>query len=134
MINRVCVAVAGLVAFVSPVSSALAADHLDSPAVKMDPAADSNDLYSFVDGGDLIVAMSTSRIVPPIDPHSRLFASHIRVQPSRITRIVIPRQRNMAIAAAPDATIGSHAAAPLAKCSPSQRTTPKKITTRNGDR
>lgn len=59
MIKRISMAIAGLVTVMSPVSSALAADHKDGPAVNADPAADINDLYSFVDGGALVVAMTT---------------------------------------------------------------------------
>jgi hypothetical protein len=59
MIKKIFMAAAGLVTVMSPVSAALAADHKDSPAVNADPAADINDLYSFVDGGALVVAMTT---------------------------------------------------------------------------
>jgi len=38
---------------------ALAADHRDAPAVKMDPAADINDVYTWVEGGKLVVAITT---------------------------------------------------------------------------
>jgi hypothetical protein len=40
-------------------SPALAADHLDSPAVKADPAADIADLYTWVSGSDTILVLDT---------------------------------------------------------------------------
>lgn len=37
---------------------ALAADHRDAPKTKTDPAADINDVYTWVEGGKLLVAMT----------------------------------------------------------------------------
>jgi hypothetical protein len=39
-------------------SSAMAADHRDAPGTKADPTTDINDVYAFVDGGKLILAMT----------------------------------------------------------------------------
>lgn len=50
-----CACVAGVVAYASVAHSA---DHLDSPATKADPTVDINDLYSFMDGNNLVLAMT----------------------------------------------------------------------------
>lgn len=42
----------------SVASWAVAADHRDAPGVKMDPPADINDLYSWVDGNNVILALT----------------------------------------------------------------------------
>jgi hypothetical protein len=42
------------------VSSALAADHLDSPAVKTDASTDITDLYSFMDGNRAVFVLNVS--------------------------------------------------------------------------
>lgn len=39
---------------------ARSADHLDSPAVRMDPAADINDVYSFMDGNNVVLVMTVA--------------------------------------------------------------------------
>lgn len=39
-------------------SSALAADHRDAPATKADPTTDINDVYAFIDGTKVILAMT----------------------------------------------------------------------------
>ena len=42
----------------SVASWAVAADHRDAPTVKMDPPADINDLYSWVDGNNIVLALT----------------------------------------------------------------------------
>lgn len=46
---------AAVIAFGRPAQSA---DHLDSPAAKADPAADINDVYSWMDGNNAVFAMT----------------------------------------------------------------------------
>lgn len=43
---------------VTGASSALAADHRDAPATKADPTTDINDVYAFIDGTKVILAMT----------------------------------------------------------------------------
>lgn len=50
-----CACVAGVIGFAGIAHSA---DHLDSPATKADPTVDINDLYSFMDGSNLVLAMT----------------------------------------------------------------------------
>ena len=50
-------ATCAVTAVVSP-RLARSADHLDSPAVKADPAADINDLYTWNDGNNVVLAMT----------------------------------------------------------------------------
>jgi hypothetical protein len=45
-------------AAMSIATSAAAADHLDAPGAKADPAADLNDLYTFLDGDRVVFAMT----------------------------------------------------------------------------
>jgi hypothetical protein len=53
----ITVAVGSLAALVSPAG---AADHRDGEAVQVDPASDINDVYSFMDGDKLVLAMTVS--------------------------------------------------------------------------
>lgn len=58
-LNSTTIALALAAALASVAPSARAADHLDSPTVKTDPAADINDVYTFInpnDSRELIVA------------------------------------------------------------------------------
>jgi len=45
--------------------SAVAADHTDGPAVKMDPATDINDVYTWTKDGKLVLAMSVGGVTAP---------------------------------------------------------------------
>jgi hypothetical protein len=45
---------------VTTASVAIGADHLDSPAATMDPAADITDLYTWVDGSNVVFALNVS--------------------------------------------------------------------------
>lgn len=58
MTKKTFLKVAGSLAVMSLATAAIAADHLDSPAVKLDAPADINDLYSFMDG-DKVVLIAT---------------------------------------------------------------------------
>jgi hypothetical protein len=53
---------------------AKSADHLDSPAVKADPTADINDLYSWVDGNNAVFALT----VYPAAPAGALFSDKVQ--------------------------------------------------------
>ncbi|MBS2019937.1 MAG: DUF4331 family protein [Deltaproteobacteria bacterium] len=53
---------------------ARSADHLDSPAVKADPAGDINDLYSWMDGNNAVLAMT----VYPAAPAGAKFSDKIQ--------------------------------------------------------
>jgi hypothetical protein len=52
------VAIACAGAMIAYGKKAQSADHLDSPAATMDPAADINDVYSWMDGNNMILAMT----------------------------------------------------------------------------
>jgi hypothetical protein len=52
------IGVCSVAAVVGTVRIARSADHLDSPATKADPAADINDLYGFMDGNNLVLALT----------------------------------------------------------------------------
>jgi len=74
--DRRTLRIAGLIGAVCIVSVVLAtrvarsADHLDSPKVKMDPTTDINDLYSWMDGNNLVLAMTlfpAAMAPPPAD-------------------------------------------------------------------
>jgi hypothetical protein len=41
-------------------STARSADHRDAPATTADPASDINDVYAFVDGGNMVLAMTVT--------------------------------------------------------------------------
>jgi hypothetical protein len=47
------------IAVLAVVRTAHSADHQDAPAVKADPAADINDLYGWMDGSNLVLALTT---------------------------------------------------------------------------
>jgi hypothetical protein len=49
---------AGGVAIVGTARLARSADHLDSPATKADPTVDINDLYGWMDGNNLVLALT----------------------------------------------------------------------------
>lgn len=44
---------------------AIAADHTDGPAVKMDPSTDINDVYTWTNEGNLVLAMSVGGVAAP---------------------------------------------------------------------
>jgi hypothetical protein len=48
----------GFIATLAMASTAVAADHRDGPGVKMDPAADINDVYGFTDANNLVMAVT----------------------------------------------------------------------------
>jgi len=50
----------GLLAVASLATPAIAADHTDGDGVKADPSADIDDLYAFMDGDDVVLAMTVS--------------------------------------------------------------------------
>lgn len=52
--------VAPALAVLAGVSTALAADHLDGPGVKTDPSTDITDLYTWMDGDDVIFVLDVS--------------------------------------------------------------------------
>jgi hypothetical protein len=52
--------VAPVLAIAAGVSTALAADHLDSPAVKNDATTDITDLYSFMDGNNAVFVLNVN--------------------------------------------------------------------------
>jgi hypothetical protein len=62
--DRRTLRIAGLIGAVCIVSVVLAtrvahsADHLDSPKVKLDPTSDINDLYAWMDGNNLVLALT----------------------------------------------------------------------------
>jgi len=62
--DRRTLRIAGLIGAVCVVSLVLSAgvarsaDHLDSPATRADPTADINDLYTWMDGNNLVLAMT----------------------------------------------------------------------------
>lgn len=58
----------GFIATLAMASTAVAADHLDSPGPKMDPAADINDVYGFTDANNLVMAMT---VFPVADATSK---------------------------------------------------------------
>jgi hypothetical protein len=53
-----------LSALVASPRLARSADHLDAPATKADPTADINDLYSWVDGSNVVMAMTVYPAAP----------------------------------------------------------------------
>jgi hypothetical protein len=53
-----CVGFGCAIAVVGTVRTARSADHMDSPATKADPTADINDLYGFIDGNNLVLALT----------------------------------------------------------------------------
>jgi hypothetical protein len=57
---RLTARVAPLLAVVAGVSTALAADHLDAPTVKMDATTDITDLYTFMDGNNVVFVLNVS--------------------------------------------------------------------------
>src|SRR4051812_1770566 len=50
-----CACIASVIGFAGIARSA---DHLDSPATKADPTVDIDDLYAFMDGSNLVLAMT----------------------------------------------------------------------------
>lgn len=56
--------IAGCLAVTSLASAAIAADHLDSPAVKLAAQADINDVYSFMDGDQAVLVMTVYPAAP----------------------------------------------------------------------
>jgi hypothetical protein len=65
----------GVVALLAiPSAPSLAADHLDAPGVAANPMADINDVYTWMDGGKLVLAMTVS----PIDMASRSFGPSVQ--------------------------------------------------------
>jgi len=58
MIKTTWLKVAGALAITSLATVAIAADHGDSPSTKLDPSADINDVYSFVDGEKVALVMT----------------------------------------------------------------------------
>jgi len=67
-------ALAGVVAIVGYSASALSADHQDSPAVRMDPTADINDVFSWMDGSNVVLAMT----VYPAAPMGAQFSNSVK--------------------------------------------------------
>ena len=65
---------AGLAAIVGYSASALSADHQDSPAVKMEPTADINDVFSWMDGTNVVLAMT----VYPDAPMGATFSNTVK--------------------------------------------------------
>jgi hypothetical protein len=74
--DRRTLRIAGLIGTISLVSVVLSArvaqsaDHLDSPKVKLDPTTDINDLYTWMDGNNLVLAMTlfpAAMAAPPAD-------------------------------------------------------------------
>lgn len=55
-------------------ATAMAADHLDSPAASADPAADITDLYAWVDGGKVVLVMD----VFPLADESSAFSDQVQ--------------------------------------------------------
>jgi hypothetical protein len=56
------------VAVLTAAPMALAADHLDSPAPSMDPAADITDVYGWVDGANIVLVLN---VAPLADMNSK---------------------------------------------------------------
>lgn len=65
---------AGIAAIVGYSASALSADHQDSPAVKMEPTADINDVFSWMDGTNVVLAMT----VYPDAPMGATFSNTVK--------------------------------------------------------
>jgi len=73
-----CAAVASL-ALVA--GTAVAADHTDGPAVKMDPATDINDVYTWAKDGKLVLAMSVGGVqAPDAFSDAALYTFHLHTQ------------------------------------------------------
>ncbi|HEY1693131.1 MAG TPA: hypothetical protein VGG39_13275 [Polyangiaceae bacterium] len=64
----------GCAAIIGYSASALSADHQDSPATLASPTADINDVYSWVDGGNVVLAMT----VYPAAPAGALFDDRVQ--------------------------------------------------------
>jgi hypothetical protein len=60
MMKMTCWRAAPALALMVGVSSALAADHLDSPAVKADASTDITDLYTWMDGTNAVFVLNVS--------------------------------------------------------------------------
>lgn len=67
-------ALAGAVAVVGYATSARSADHQDSPAVRMEPTADINDVFSWMDGNNVVLAMT----VYPDAPTGAQFSNTVK--------------------------------------------------------
>jgi hypothetical protein len=67
-------ALAGVAAVIGYSASALSADHQDSPATMAAPTADINDVYSWVDGTNVVLAMT----VYPAAPTGALFDDNVQ--------------------------------------------------------
>jgi hypothetical protein len=65
---------AGAVAIVGYAASALSADHLDSPATMADPTVDINDVYSWMDGTNVVLVMT----VYPAAPKTAQFSDKVQ--------------------------------------------------------
>jgi hypothetical protein len=65
---------AGIAGVVAYSASALSADHQDSPATMAAPTSDINDVYSWVNGTNLVLAMTTY----PAAPTGALFDDHVQ--------------------------------------------------------
>ncbi|HEY6461323.1 MAG TPA: DUF4331 family protein [Polyangiaceae bacterium] len=64
----------GCAAVVGYSASALSADHQDSPATRASPTADINDVYSWVDGDNVVLAMT----IYPAAPTGALFDDRVQ--------------------------------------------------------
>jgi len=60
LLVAVPVAVTATVASLATAPKALAADHLDGPQATMDPAADITDVYSFMDGTNVVLVLNVA--------------------------------------------------------------------------
>lgn len=67
-------AIAGLIGVVAFTRSAISADHQDSPATLASPTADINDVYTWMDGNNVVLAMT----VYPAAPTGALFDDKVQ--------------------------------------------------------
>jgi len=66
ILGGVALTLASLGAFLAfGVPAARSADHLDSPATKADPTVDINDLYTWVDGNNLVFVLTSDAATTP---------------------------------------------------------------------
>jgi Domain of unknown function (DUF4331) len=67
-------ALAGVAAIIGYSASALSADHQDSPATTASPTADINDVFSWMDGNNVVLAMT----IYPNAPQGALFDNRVQ--------------------------------------------------------